>query len=127
VRRLWGSKDRVAVAGLLEGWLWVGTDVLEDEFRVGAGRMGKEVLTDEFMALGAARSSSVLSWGVPASLRADSTDGGRAAPEPMRLAASVWKAAGGSAPGTGEGALEPLAAAALSMCALSWEVWRSVK
>ena len=79
----------MAVPGLLPGRLWEGVGVLDDEVRELAGRVGKADLADGPTALATTCSSSLFSCGVPASLRAESTDGGRPAPEPMRLVESV--------------------------------------
>jgi hypothetical protein len=85
-----------------------------DELREGRGREGRARLP--------CSSLSFLGTGVAASLRTESADGARAPPPELRLVFSWWA---GSAPGTGEGALEPLAAAAFNICALSWAAWRS--
>lgn len=64
------------------------------------------------------------------SRRMDSDDGARGrlrAAEPICCAESP-AVIGGSAPGTGDGAAELRAtAAALRICARTWEAWRSVK
>jgi hypothetical protein len=131
-RRLAGSLNRVAVPGLLSGWfccIWDGTAVLPDEFRELPGRTGRAFLIDDGPTAPAAlRSSSYSGSGVPVSLRTERAEGARPAPELIRLGRSAvawWF--GGSAPGTGDGPLEPLAAAAFSIWALTWEVWRSVR
>lgn len=107
----------MAVPGLVLGWLWPGTAVLADEMREVRGLMGRLLLVDGPATPAPSYSSSFLGRGVTASLRTESAEGARPVPELIRLMGS--EVAGGSAPGTGEGALEPLVAAALSICALS--------
>ena len=79
----------MAVPGLLAGRFWEGTGVLDDEVRELPGRVGKADLADGPTALAAICSSSFFRCGVPASLRAESPDGGRPAPARMRLVESV--------------------------------------
>lgn len=119
-RRLAGSLSRVAVPGILSGvfcCVWDGTAVLPDEFRELPGRAVRALFIAGPAAPAVLRSSSYSGRGVPVFVRIERDDGARPAPELIRLGRSlvVWGFAEGSAPGTGDGALEPLAAAALSI------------
>lgn len=91
-RRLWVSLNRVLVPGLLPDWccwLWVGTVVFDEGFRELPGRTGTAVLAGGPETIAVLYSSSFLGFGVPTSLRPESTDESRPAPEPMRLAESA--------------------------------------
>ena len=84
---------------------WVGTAVFEDDFREPCGLETSEGLIGDSGML-----PSFFRRGEP--LRVDKDDGARP-PDAVRPPASGTPDVGGSGPGTGEGALEPLAAVAL--------------
>lgn len=100
--RRWGSLNRDDGFAVAVG----ATAVPPDEFRESWGRPAGPALAGV-----GERVPSPLGKGE--SLRIDSADGARPPPEAVRLIASAKGNPAGSAPGTGDGADEPLTAATL--------------
>lgn len=78
----------MAVPGLVLDCVWLGTAVLVDEVREVRGRVGRLLKVDGPAAPVSSCSPSFLDKGVAVSLRMESAEGARPAPEVILLVAS---------------------------------------